>query len=54
MKSEVVRVRPGCAGSSTAADHIAGLDLALMQLPADAAGPGTLVRCDSGGARTPS
>lgn len=43
-------LRPGCAGSNTAADHIAVLDLALAQLPADAAGPGTLVRCDSGGA----
>jgi hypothetical protein len=43
-------LRPGNAGSNTAADHIEVLDRALAQLPAGAAGPGTLVRCDSGGA----
>ena len=43
-------LRPGNAGSNTAADHIEVLDRALAQLPESAAGPGTLVRCDSGGA----
>ena len=43
-------LRPGNAASNTSADHIAVLDRALAQLPAGAAGPGTLVRCDSGGA----
>ena len=43
-------LRPGNAGSNTASDHIAVLDRALAQLPAGAAGRGTLVRCDSGGA----
>ncbi len=43
-------LRPGNAGSNTAADHIEVLDRALAQLPTGAAGPGTLVRCDSGGA----
>lgn len=43
-------LRPGNAGSNTASDHIEVLDRALFQLPAPAAGPGTLVRCDSGGA----
>lgn len=43
-------LRPGNAGSNTAADHVAVLDLALAQLPQGAAGPGTLVRCDSAGA----
>jgi hypothetical protein len=43
-------LRPGNAGANTAADHIALLEAALAQLPAGAAGPGTLVRCDSGGA----
>ena len=43
-------LRPGNAGSNTAADHITVLDLALAQLPAGAVGRGTLVRCDSGGA----
>jgi len=43
-------LRPGNAGANTAADHIAVLELALAQLPAGAAGPGTLVRCDSAGA----
>jgi hypothetical protein len=43
-------LRPGNAGSNTAADHIAVLERALAQLPDGAAGPGTLVRCDSGGA----
>ncbi|MDP2183154.1 MAG: IS1380 family transposase [Actinomycetota bacterium] len=43
-------LRPGNAGSNTASDHIAVLDLALAQLPRGASGPGTLVRCDSAGA----
>ena len=43
-------LRPGNAGSNTAADHIEVLDRALAQLPVGAKGPGVLVRCDSGGA----
>jgi len=43
-------LRPGNAGSNTAADHIAVLERALAQLPAGTANRGTLVRCDSGGA----
>jgi hypothetical protein len=43
-------LRPGNAGANTAADHISILGLALEQLPEGAAGPGTLVRCDSAGA----
>src|SRR5712691_1387971 len=43
-------LRPGNAGANTATDHIEVLDLALAQLPADAVGPGLLVRADSGGA----
>jgi hypothetical protein len=43
-------LRPGNAGSNTAKDHIEVLALALAQLPKGAARPGTLVRCDSGGA----
>ena len=43
-------LRPGNAGSNTAADHIEVLDRALAQLPAGFARPGTLVRCDSAGA----
>jgi len=43
-------LRPGNAGANTAADHVALLDAALAQLPEGAAGPGTLVRCDSAGA----
>jgi hypothetical protein len=43
-------LRPGNAGSNTAADHITVLELALAQLPQGAASPGTLVRCDSAGA----
>ena len=43
-------LRPGNAGSNTASDHIAVLDLALGQLPQGTTGPGTLVRCDSAGA----
>ena len=43
-------LRPGNAGSNTAADHIEVLARALEQLPAGALDPGTLVRCDSGGA----
>ncbi len=43
-------LRPGNAGSNTAADHIEVLDAALAQLPAGFAHPGTLVRCDSAGA----
>jgi hypothetical protein len=43
-------LRPGNAASNTAADHVAVLVAALAQLPQGAASPGTLVRCDSGGA----
>ncbi|MDP2181199.1 MAG: IS1380 family transposase [Actinomycetota bacterium] len=43
-------LRPGNAGSNTAKDHIEVLALSLDQLPEGAIGPGTLVRCDSGGA----
>ncbi len=43
-------LRPGSAGSNTAADHIEVLERALAQLPEDAAGPGLLVRCDRAGA----
>ena len=43
-------LRPGNAGANTAADHIAALELAVEQLPAQALGPGVLVRADSGGA----
>ncbi len=43
-------LRPGNAGANTADDHIAVLEAALAQLPADSLGRGTLVRCDSGGA----
>ena len=43
-------LRPGNAGSNTASDHVAVLEAALAQLPQGAASPGTLVRCDSGGA----
>ena len=43
-------LRPGNAGANTAADHISVLDLALEQLSEKAAGPGLLVRADSGGA----
>ena len=43
-------LRPGNAGANTAADHLSVLEAALAQLPPGAAGPGTLVRCDSGGA----
>lgn len=43
-------LRPGNAGANTASDHIEVLDRALAQLPEGAAGPDTLVRCDSAGA----
>ena len=43
-------LRPGNAGSNTAADHVALLGLALAQLPESALNRGTLVRCDSAGA----
>jgi hypothetical protein len=43
-------LRPGNAGANTTADHIAALEAALAQLPAGSVNPGTLVRCDSGGA----
>jgi hypothetical protein len=43
-------LRPGNAGSNTAADHIEVLDRALAQLPEGAIDSGTLVRCDSAGA----
>jgi len=43
-------LRPGNAGSNTAADHVEVLRLALAQLPEGSLNPGTLVRCDSAGA----
>jgi hypothetical protein len=43
-------LRPGNAGSNTAADHITVLEAALSQLPEQVLNRGTLVRCDSGGA----
>ena len=43
-------LRPGNAGSNTASDHIEVLARALLQLPTGRVNPGTLVRCDSGGA----
>jgi len=43
-------LRPGNAGSNTAADHIAVLTRALDQLPSGSVNRGTLVRCDSAGA----
>ena len=43
-------LRPGNAGSNTAADHIQVLEQALAQLPEEEVGPGLLVRCDRAGA----
>ena len=43
-------LRPGNAGFNTASDHIELLERSLAQLPADALGPGLLVRADRGGA----
>jgi hypothetical protein len=43
-------LRPGNAGSNTASDHVAVLELALAQLPEGTVNRGTLVRCDSAGA----
>lgn len=44
-------LRPGNAGSNTAADHFSVLGLALEQIPdADDPGLALLVRCDGGGA----
>jgi len=43
-------LRPGNAGSNTAADHVTVLEAALAQLPEGALNRGTLVRCDSAGA----
>jgi Transposase DDE domain group 1 len=43
-------LRPGNAGSNTAADHITVLEAALAQLPEGTLNRGTLVRCDSAGA----
>jgi hypothetical protein len=45
-------LRPGNAGSNTAADHIRVLDAALDQLDADHADR-VLVRCDSAGGTKP-
>jgi hypothetical protein len=43
-------LRPGNAGSNTAADHITATRLALAQLPGKyRRGRRTLIRCDSGG-----
>ena len=47
-------LRPGNAGSNTAADHITVLDLALAQIPdADRYGNDILIRCDSAGSSHP-
>jgi SAM-dependent methyltransferase len=43
-------LRPGNAGSNTAADHIEVVDLALAQLPTASRGQPRLVRADTGGA----
>jgi hypothetical protein len=43
-------LRPGNAGSNTAADHIEVTDLALAQLPATARDQPIVVRADTGGA----
>jgi len=48
-------LRPGNAGSNTAADHIAVLDMAIESLPPEArpgaeGGPRLLARADSAGA----
>ena len=43
-------LRPGNAGFNTASDHIELLERALAQLPAEAIGPGLLVRADRAGA----
>jgi len=43
-------LRPGNAGANTAADHVTVLEAALAQLLEGVVDPGTLVRCDSGGA----
>lgn len=43
-------LRPGNAGFNTAADHIELLECGLAQLPAEAIGPGLLVRADRAGA----
>jgi DDE family transposase len=43
-------LRPGNAGSNTAADHIEVIDLALAQLPTSARDQPILVRTDTGGA----
>jgi hypothetical protein len=43
-------LRPGNAGSNTAADHIEVIDLALAQLPRAAGDQPLLVRADTGGA----
>ena len=43
-------LRPGNAGSNTAADHIDVIELALAQLPAAAGDQPILVRADTGGA----
>jgi hypothetical protein len=43
-------LRPGNAGSNTAADHVEVVDLALAQLPTASRGQPKLVRADTGGA----
>jgi Transposase DDE domain group 1 len=43
-------LRPGNAGSNTAADHIEVVDLALAQFPASAHDQPIMVRADTGGA----
>jgi hypothetical protein len=49
-----IQLRPGNAGSGTAADPIQVLDAALAQLPVDPATQSVMVRTDSAGCSTPS
>ena len=44
-----IRLRPGNAGSNTAADHVAVISAALRQLPGGRAGKSVLVRIDGAG-----
>ena len=43
-------LRPGNAGSNTAADHVEVIDLALAQLPSTTRDQQVVVRADTGGA----
>ena len=44
-----IRLRPGNAGSNTAADHIAVISQALRQLPGARRGKSVLIRIDGAG-----